>query len=43
MLLILQGMVENSGVVNRLDFARRIQHWMRHGFEELGDYGTATA
>lgn len=39
MLLILQSVVENNGRVDRLDFARRILHWMKHGFQELGDYG----
>ena len=39
MLLILLGIVENNGHVDRLDFAKRIHDWMKHGFSELGDVG----
>ena len=39
MLLILQMIVDNDGRVDRLDFARRIQNWMHHGFSEFGDLG----
>lgn len=39
MLLILQGIVDSNGKVDRLDFAKRIRHWMQSGFEELGDVG----
>ena len=40
MLLILLMIVQSGGQVDKLDFARRIQDWMNHGFKELGDYGT---
>jgi len=39
MLLILQMIVENDGKVDRVDFAKRLYHWMQHGYEELGDIG----
>ena len=31
--------VENDGKVDRVDFAKRLYHWMQHGYEELGDIG----
>jgi len=36
MLLILQMIVENDGKVDRVDFAKRLYHWMQHGYKELG-------
>ena len=39
LLLILQMIVDLNGTVDKVDFARRIQNWMIHGFQELGDIG----
>lgn len=39
MLLILQMIIELNGRVDRLDYAKRIQNWMHHGFPEFGDVG----
>ena len=39
MLLILQMIVEKDGKVDKLDFAKRLHHWMQHGFQELEDVG----
>ncbi|XP_011410575.2 PREDICTED: uncharacterized protein LOC105316948 [Amphimedon queenslandica] len=39
MLLILLSVVENNGIVDEKDFARRLRDWMLKGFPELGDPG----
>ena len=39
MLLILKSIVESSGCVDKLDFAKRLHGWMKYGFSELGDHG----
>jgi len=39
MILILDGIVENEGQVDRLDFAKRLRSWVKSGFPELGDKG----
>lgn len=39
MLLILQMINDCGGVVDKLDFAKRLLNWKRHGFPEFGDFG----
>ena len=35
--LVLDSILHWAGVVDELDFAKRLQHWTQHGFLELGD------
>eukprot|EP00117_Sycon_ciliatum_P026422 scpid4648/ scgid21691/ Uncharacterized protein MJ1187 len=37
MILILQSLVQWAGVVDEVDFAKRLKHWCDKGFPELGD------
>jgi len=37
MLLILDGIFANNGVVVPTDFAERLKYWVHHGFPEIGD------
>ncbi|XP_071784253.1 uncharacterized protein [Asterias amurensis] len=37
MVLVLDSILHWAGVVDELDFAKRLQHWTQHGFPELGD------
>lgn len=39
MILIMESLIEHNLNVDPLDFAKRLHHWMKHGFEELGDLG----
>ena len=39
MILILRTLVENNGKFDEKDFARKLKHWVRHGYSELGDTG----
>eukprot|EP00735_Rhodelphis_limneticus_P002474 TRINITY_DN1335_c0_g1::TRINITY_DN1335_c0_g1_i1::g.19941::m.19941 TRINITY_DN1335_c0_g1::TRINITY_DN1335_c0_g1_i1::g.19941 ORF type:complete len:567 (-),score=87.18,sp/Q9Z2V5/HDAC6_MOUSE/45.45/5e-21,ADP_ribosyl_GH/PF03747.9/1.2e+03,ADP_ribosyl_GH/PF03747.9/9.1e-59,zf-UBP/PF02148.14/9.5e-17,zf-UBP/PF02148.14/3.2e+03 TRINITY_DN1335_c0_g1_i1:73-1773(-) len=39
MILILDGLLVNSGKFSVLDFARRIKWWASHGYPDLGDKG----
>ncbi|CAB3981295.1 Hypothetical predicted protein [Paramuricea clavata] len=37
MILILRTLVQNGGKFVEKDFAKKLRHWVRHGYEELGD------
>jgi ADP-ribosylglycohydrolase len=37
LLLVLQSLLATGGTPNALDFARRLQSWVKHGFPDLGD------
>lgn len=39
LILILDMLLGHSGAVDKLDFAKRLSYWVRHGFPELGDAG----
>ncbi|CAB3981296.1 Hypothetical predicted protein [Paramuricea clavata] len=39
MILILRTLVQNGGKFDEKDFAKKLRHWVRHGYEELGDTG----
>ena len=39
MLLIMLSVIENNGIVDEKDFAKRLHDWMLKGFPELGDPG----
>jgi len=39
MILILDSLLEHNLQADRVDFAKRLYHWMDFGFEELGDAG----
>ncbi|ESO91419.1 hypothetical protein LOTGIDRAFT_228841 [Lottia gigantea] len=37
MIIVLDSIISWAGVVDELDFAKRLYHWYRYGFSELGD------
>ncbi|XP_072175709.1 uncharacterized protein [Diadema setosum] len=37
MILTLDSILQWAGVVDELDFAKRLVHWCNHGYQELGD------
>lgn len=37
MILVLDSLITWAGVVDELDFAKRLKHWSKHGFPDLGD------
>jgi ADP-ribosylglycohydrolase len=37
MILIMEGLVAHGGLVDPIDFAKRLRFWTHHGFPELGD------
>ncbi|XP_072027621.1 uncharacterized protein [Amphiura filiformis] len=39
MALVLDSILQWAGVVDELDFAKRLHHWGHHGYPELGDTG----
>ena len=36
-MLVLDSLINWAGVVDELDFAKRLSAWSKHGFKELGD------
>ncbi|XP_022095994.1 uncharacterized protein LOC110982117 [Acanthaster planci] len=42
MVLVLDSLLHWAGVVDELDFAKRLYHWAQYGFPELGDKQGAT-
>lgn len=38
MILIMRSLTENQLKPNIADFARKLKHWIEHGFTEVGDY-----
>jgi len=36
-MLVLDSLINWAGVVDELDFAKRLSAWSEHGFPELGD------
>lgn len=37
LVLVLDSLIAWAGVVDELDFAKRLKHWSKHGFPDLGD------
>ncbi|KAK3596766.1 hypothetical protein CHS0354_038766 [Potamilus streckersoni] len=39
MILIMESLTENGGLVVKTDFAQKMVNWMKQGFQDLGDLG----
>ncbi|KAL3868594.1 hypothetical protein ACJMK2_041395 [Sinanodonta woodiana] len=39
MILIMDSLTENNGLVLKTDFAQKMVNWMKHGFQDIGDLG----